>query len=249
MMYLTENKRSNDKVFSDYLLEVGSNMVPGSIRDPLLPHRPEVKQIPIPEHMASKSATLDEFLQEMFPNVNEYDHEKPVSILTPRNDDMRLINDKCLNNFSSTRFNPSFSSDSAHIQNSTKELNIPIETLHSWNPSGFPPHDLRFKEHAPYICLKNLNLSAGLCNGTRLELLEKSRYLLKVRNLHTNQIAFIPRILNIDQDTFGGIEFRRRQFPVQLSYAMSINKVQVYFVFLWFFLFSFRFFFLDYFTA
>lgn len=224
-------------MFSDFLLQVGSNTVPGSIRDPKFPHKRENMYIPIPENMASKSESLDDFLEEMFPNVNDYDHNKPVSILTPKNNDMRLINDKCLANFSSPQdYMPAFSIDSAYIKNSTKELNIPIETLHRWNPSGFPPHTLRFKQHAPYICLKNLNLSAGLCNGTRLELLRKTKYILKVRNLHTNKVAFIPRILNIDHDTFGGIEFRRKQFPVQLSYAMSINKSQVFFYVIFFLL-------------
>nr|GEV00151.1 DNA helicase [Tanacetum cinerariifolium] len=57
----------------------------------------------------------------------------------------------------------------------TKEL-YPTEYLNSLNFSGFPPHMLQLKVGAPIILLRNLNIAAGLCNGTRLivtQLLDK----------------------------------------------------------------------------
>jgi len=222
-MELTENKRCKDKKFSKFLLQVGNNSVPDSIPHPQIR---DCKFIPIPKSIASTATDLDEFIREMFPNMNAFDHTKPVSILTPKNKDMRLINDKCLGNFRSLTYPTSYSIDCARVLSTDTELNIPIETLNNMHPSGTPPHALEFKKSAPYVCLKNLNLKAGLCNGTRLELLGKSTYLLHVRIMHTGETAYIPRIMNIERDTFG-FEFRRKQFPVQLAYAMSINKAQV----------------------
>ena len=230
-MELTENKRCTDTEFSKFLLQVGNNSVPDSIQHPQKKH---IKFIPVPESMASKAKDLDEFITEMFPNINQFDHTKPVSILTPRNKNMRLINEKCLEKFRSLRYPTSYSIDSARVLSTDTELNIPMETLNNLHPSGTPPHALEFKKSAPYVCLKNLNLKAGLSNGTRLELIGKSTYLLHVKIMHTGETAYIPRIINIERDTFG-FEIRRKQFPVQLAYAMSINKAQVLFLFFIFF--------------
>ncbi|GJY86345.1 DNA helicase [Tanacetum coccineum] len=48
------------------------------------------------------------------------------------------------------------------------ELLYPPEYLNSLNFAGFPPHRLELKVGAPIILLRNLNISGGLCNGTRL---------------------------------------------------------------------------------
>ena len=44
----------------------------------------------------------------------------------------------------------------------------PTEFLNTLNVSGLPPHKLCLKEHAIVICIRNLNVQNGLCNGTRL---------------------------------------------------------------------------------
>ena len=232
-MKLSKNERSTDPVFSNFLLLVGSNVVPESIPDPVWgPLQQYTKYMPIPFSMASRAKNLVEFIDEMFPNINEYNHSCPASILTPLNVDKRLINSKCFKAFRSFQYTSSISVDSARAMNSDIELNIPPETLAKFNPSGMPPHVLKFKKSAPYVCLKNVNLPAGLCNGTRLELLGRSRFFIHVKSTHNNKEHFIPRFMNIDRDTFG-LELRRKQFPVQLAYAMSINKAQVppYFIF------------------
>jgi len=232
-MKLSKNERSTDPAFSKFLLLVGSNVVPHSIPDPEWgPLQQYTKYMPIPSSMVSSVKNLGAFINEMFPDINAYDHSRPVSILTPKNVDKRLINDKCFAKFQSRQYPSSISVDSARAMHSDIELNIPPETLANFNPSGMPPHILKFKKSAPYVCLKNVNLPAGLCNGTRLELLGKSRFFIHVKSVHNDKEHFIPRFMNIDNDTFG-LQLRRKQFPVQLAYAMSINKAQVpiYFIF------------------
>ena len=79
------------------------------------------------------------------------------------------------------------------------------------------------------MLLRNLDLKSGLCNGTRLI----------VRHLHQNVIdaeiltgvavgkrVLIPRVQLAPSDTGLPFQLQRRQFPVRLTYAMTINKSQ-----------------------
>ena len=79
------------------------------------------------------------------------------------------------------------------------------------------------------MLLRNLSLKDGLCNGTRLI----------VRQLHTNVIdceiltgtrsgdrVLIPRVTLCPDDANLPFKLKRIQFPLRLSYALTINKSQ-----------------------
>ncbi|XP_047137509.2 ATP-dependent DNA helicase PIF1-like [Hydra vulgaris] len=79
------------------------------------------------------------------------------------------------------------------------------------------------------MLLRNLDLKAGLCNGTRLI----------VRALQNNYIdgqvltgvsvgkrVFVPRVQLTQSDSNLPFTLKRRQFPVRLAYSMTINKSQ-----------------------
>lgn len=106
----------------------------------------------------------------------------------------------------------------------------PIEFLRSLNPSGLPPGELRIKVGCPLILLRNLSPARGLCNGTRMVVTRMSDRILEARIVggdHNGEIALIPRIPLIPSNN-GELAFRmrRRQFPVRLAFAMTINKSQ-----------------------
>jgi hypothetical protein len=69
----------------------------------------------------------------------------------------------------------------------------------------------------------------GLCNGTRMVLLDIKSRVLQCRILggkHAGKVIFIPRISLQPSNEDLPISLIRQQFPVRLAFSMTINKSQ-----------------------
>nr|GEV35232.1 DNA helicase [Tanacetum cinerariifolium] len=109
------------------------------------------------------------------------------------------------------------------------ELLYPNEYLNSLKFAGLPPHRLELKVGMPIILLRNLNLTGGLCNGTRLivtQLLNRVIEAHIITGTRVSEKVFLPRISLINRDLQMPFVFKRRRFPVKVCYAMTINKSQ-----------------------
>jgi ATP-dependent DNA helicase PIF1 len=80
------------------------------------------------------------------------------------------------------------------------------------------------------ILLRNLDPNNGSCNGARLMVraLQDNAIDAKiVGGQHVRKRVFIPRLpLSPSDDISLPFKFKRKQFPVRLSFAMTINKSQ-----------------------
>lgn len=77
--------------------------------------------------------------------------------------------------------------------------------------------------------LRNLNQSDGLCNGTRLIISEIGETIIKAHIMtgtHAGESVLIPRITLSLKNTKLPFVLERRQYPIKVCYAMTINKSQ-----------------------
>ncbi|CAH9068975.1 unnamed protein product [Cuscuta epithymum] len=124
------------------------------------------------------------------------------------------------------------SSDTVSKVESTTDLMAELHTpefLNSIKLSGVPNHELTLKVGTPVMLLRNIDHSMGLCNGTRLILTRLGDHVLEGRILtgvSAGQKVLIPRLSLTPSDTSLPFKFHRRQYPLMVSYAMTINKSQ-----------------------
>jgi hypothetical protein len=79
------------------------------------------------------------------------------------------------------------------------------------------------------MLLRNLDPSAGLCNGMCLIVRRFTMRVIEAKIITgkgAGNVAFITRIKFISDNSDLPFTFARKQFPLQLAYAMTINKSQ-----------------------
>jgi len=109
------------------------------------------------------------------------------------------------------------------------EILYPVEYLNTLTANNFPTHKLHLKIGVPIMLLRNLNQSLGLCNGTRLIVTNLGDNVIEaviITGTHTGHRTYIPRINLTTQGCRWPFTLCRRQFPVKVCYAMTINKSQ-----------------------
>ena len=80
------------------------------------------------------------------------------------------------------------------------------------------------------MLIRNLSINDGLCNGTRMKIIGLFKFNIKVEiitSTHAGNCVFIPRII-FDTGEFFTLPFilYRRQFPIVLAFAITINESQ-----------------------
>jgi ATP-dependent DNA helicase PIF1 len=101
--------------------------------------------------------------------------------------------------------------------------------LNCVNCSGLPPHKLVLKIGTIIMLLRNFITKRGLCNCTRLVILNMSNNIIEAKVITGSAEGEVVLILRIDLRNTGSelpFKMRRRQFPVKPSFAMTIYKSQ-----------------------
>jgi len=79
------------------------------------------------------------------------------------------------------------------------------------------------------MLLRNIDQSEGLCNGTRLIVTKLANHVLEAMIMggkHHGNIIYIPRMDMSPSQSPWSFKLCRRQFPIVVSYSMTINKSQ-----------------------
>ena len=202
--------------YADLLLRIGDGKIPPNPANGLI-------KIPC----GNLVDTLEKLQDSVFPDVSQnffdVDWLSERAILAPTNQSVHLINESLLDQI------PTEEQVYLSIDTTTEiddAVQYPTEFLNSLTPTGMPPHRLRLKIGTPILLLRNLD-PPKLCNGTKLIVRRLRRYIIEAEiamGQYRGETIFIPRIPLIPSDTT--IPFKRLQFPVRSSFAMTINKSQ-----------------------
>jgi hypothetical protein len=130
------------------------------------------------------------------------------AILCPRNDTIQEINEYIVDQISGEEMIYK-SCDS--ICNATDEL-YPTEFLNTLKFPGIPDHELKLKVGLPVMLCRNINQSAGLCNGTRMTLTQLGNKYMEAQIIigkHVGDKVCIPRIIVTPNDTKWPFKLKR----------------------------------------
>ncbi|CAJ2678826.1 unnamed protein product [Trifolium pratense] len=106
---------------------------------------------------------------------------------------------------------------------------LTTEFLNEIKCSGLPNHKLRLKENVSVMLMRNIDQARGLCNGTRLLVNYLGKSIIGATVLTGTNIGdkiVLSRKNLIPTDPGLPFKFQRRQFPLTLCFAMTINKSQ-----------------------
>ena len=202
--------------FNDWLLALGDGRLPTYT----IGRYDDCIKLP-PEMIVS---TENELIDGVFEDIENIEQLRRRAIVCPKNEDCNRINGLIMAKRQHVEIKRSYSADEIIDGDPIK---FPVEFLNKLEPSGMPPHALALQKDAPIILLRNLQPKRGLCNGTRLIVKAISDKVLDCEILTGTRAGtreFIPKLWLTPSDTGLNIAFKRYQFPVRVSYAMTINK-------------------------
>ncbi|ONM56618.1 hypothetical protein ZEAMMB73_Zm00001d021244 [Zea mays] len=222
---LVQNMRAqSDPWFAEYLLRVGGGTEEanndGDVRLP--------DEVCVP--YTGNDRDLDRLIDDIYPNLNENmsntSYITSRAILSTRNDWVDMINMRMIDRFQGEQM--MYHSFDTAVDDPNNYY--PSEFLNTLTPNGLPPHVLKLKVGCPIMLLRNIDPANGLCNGTRLVVRGFQKNSIDaeiVLGQHAGMRIFLPRIpLCPSDDEMFPFQFKRKQFPIRLSFAMTVNKAQ-----------------------
>ncbi|KEH35959.1 PIF1-like helicase [Medicago truncatula] len=103
------------------------------------------------------------------------------------------------------------------------------EFLNGIKSSGIPNRWLKLRVRCPVMLMRNIDQTNGLSNGTRLTVTHLGKSTIAatiITGKRAGTRVFIPKMNLIPSDLGLPFKFRRKQFPLTLCFAMTINKSQ-----------------------
>ena len=200
-----------------------------------LPYDPALQgSITLPPFI-SRASTVTDLINHVYPQdrllraPGNYHAFRGRAILSTLNDTVRELNHTIIDMLPGQE-RTYLAVDSADVNEADPEIaELPPEVLQSISLPSLPLSQLRLKIGAPVILLRNLCPQEGLCNGSRMSIYSLGRFSIQVRLLggdFDGQLRTIPRIKLQSTDQQLSFTLSRKQFPITLSFAMTINKSQ-----------------------
>ncbi|CAI0422470.1 unnamed protein product [Linum tenue] len=224
----TDQVAEEISTFSDWVLGIGDGQHCSVLGD---------AQIPIPQDILAQrhSSPIEDIVNATYPNLEQsYKDIKYLqgrAILAPHHEMVDRINNCMLNLIPGQEALYPSSDSIANADGSGSKTNpeYPIEFLNTIKPGGLPNHGLILKVGVPILLLRNIDQTAGLCNGTRLVIRRLGQWNIQAEILTGTSVGdqvFLPRVVLTAELPYLNFTLKRRQYPIALCFAMTINKSQ-----------------------
>ncbi|XP_038698800.1 uncharacterized protein LOC119996288 [Tripterygium wilfordii] len=220
--------------FSEWLLDVGEGKIEATKMDEEEDYPTWIK---VPDHLQvhSEMGDIEAITSEVYDNLSSMYSDpaylKQRAIITGTNAAVDELNCHVLSLIpTEQRIYLSYDYIS-NDDNASDDMDVlyPPEFLNSLTFNGVPNHELQLKIHSPVMLLRNLNQNSGLCNGRRLIISRLGERVVEaniILGTHIGNRVYIPRIIMTATEAKWPFTMKRRQFPLRLCYAMTINKSQ-----------------------
>ena len=214
-------QNSEDREFSDYLLQCGDGLLDIQARDGPF-------KVIVPSDLAFHGE-LDDMINWVFEglevNCNDHEWTASRSLICPTNKTVDLINNKVM-----ARFPGAERVYRSHDKVASEDsFNYPQEYLNTLSPSGMPPHQLKVKVGCPIMLMRNMQPQQGHCNGTKYIVVSLHDNIIEAvvaSGAYKGNKLFIPRIPIKPTDGTFPFDLTRRQFPVRPCFGITSNKAQ-----------------------
>ncbi|KAM0826657.1 hypothetical protein ACQ4PT_068727 [Festuca glaucescens] len=219
--------------FGDWILDVGNGTVPASCR--LDESEPTWIELPLDVLIMSGANKIQAIIDAVYTDFTSMYKDTAYlcarAILSPTNDVCNEINDVMLSMVPGEQ-REYFSYDCvSNVSDKFDDITAiyQVELLNAITVNNFPDHRLVLKVGMPIMLLRNLNPTAGLCNGTRMIITELGDRLIEaciITGSNVGETVYIPKIMLSHRHKKWPYTLERRQFPIRVCYAMTINKSQ-----------------------
>ncbi|KAH7657562.1 DNA helicase protein [Dioscorea alata] len=232
---LDEESRDQLREFAEWLLQIGDGTIASIEKN----HNDldEGDWIEIPQYLLVENLDnpIQSIIEAIYPqfqlNYAKTEYLRQRAIVTPYNEAVDILNETISNEIEADE-QKYLSSDYISKSSTSADANAPLYTTEFLNTlkfTGIPNHELTLKIGCVIMLIRNISQTNGLCNGTRLIITQMHHNILEAIIISGSNIGdkvYIPRIIMPVQQGKWPFIMCRKQFPVKLSYAMTINKSQ-----------------------
>ncbi|XP_076900478.1 uncharacterized protein LOC143554654 [Bidens hawaiensis] len=163
---------------------------------------------------------------------NELTYFQDRALLAPLNEVVQEINERMLALFPGDEVQYLSSDSLAESEDVSDAVNPQLyspDLLNGLKMSGMPNHRLVLKFGVPIMLLRNINHKKGLCNGMCLQVVSLGRRVIEAKVVSGTNIGYrtlISRVSLTPTDKKLPFKLKRRQFPISVCFAMTINNSQ-----------------------
>ena len=230
---LSEDERKEASDFSKWLLDIGDGKAGEADKED--PQESTWVSIPAQYRIPNNENAMQELINFIY---DDETLKRPTAqvlqekaIVCPKNETADEVNENFLSKLGGepTIYISSDEAIPVGRDAAATEMLYPPEYLNTFKFPGLPPHKLQLKVGVPIMLLRNVNLEGGLCNGTRMivtNLMSKVIEAEIITGTRVGEKVYIPRIPLTHKDPNYPFIFKRKQFPIKVCYAMTINKSQ-----------------------